>query len=264
MGDRPILIAVTPDGRADAVHRGKDDVQYFVEPWVETMTMKEFIERIGKNTAESYYLQSQNGNLFSTEFLSTREPDSNEGDAASEFVPLQPDVPAEISWCSEALGKTPEAVNLWIGNNKSITSVHSDPYENIYTVIRGSKKFTLIPPTDGWCLNEKFYPHAQFSRSSPDAELEILPSPPGGPPVRWSSLPDRELDDALPVDVKPIHIDLKPGQTLYLPVGWWHQVYQSEETTIALNWWYDTETRGLSWAVLSTLREMAKVENNRQ
>lgn len=27
-----------------------------------------------------------------------------------------------------------------------------DPYENLYTVVRGAKKFTLFPPTEGWCL----------------------------------------------------------------------------------------------------------------
>lgn len=72
----------------------------------------------------------------------------------------------------------PDAVNLWIGNGRSTTSIHSgecvlplfpqipgsimllrtdhiqwlDPYENIYTVVRGEKRFTLLPPSDGWCL----------------------------------------------------------------------------------------------------------------
>lgn len=28
-----------------------------------------------------------------------------------------------------------------------------DPYENIYTVIRGSKTFTLLPPSEAYCLH---------------------------------------------------------------------------------------------------------------
>lgn len=48
--------------------------------------------------------------------------------------------------------RSSEAVNVWIGNGASVTSIHSDPYENIYTVIRGEKHFTLFPPTEGWCL----------------------------------------------------------------------------------------------------------------
>ena len=27
-----------------------------------------------------------------------------------------------------------------------------DPYENIYSVIRGSKTFTVFPPTEAWCM----------------------------------------------------------------------------------------------------------------
>jgi jumonji domain-containing protein 7 len=62
----------------------------------------------------------------------------------------------------------PDAVNLWIGDDKSVTTIHSgeylspsrnhimtmfeDPYENIYQVIRGRKLFTLLPPTDSWAL----------------------------------------------------------------------------------------------------------------
>ena len=29
----------------------------------------------------------------------------------------------------------------------------SDPYENIYCVIRGKKIFTLFPPSEGWLLD---------------------------------------------------------------------------------------------------------------
>ena len=45
-------------------------------------------------------------------------------------------------------GKTPDAVNFWMGGERSITSMHKDHYENIYGVVRGSKTFILHPPTD--------------------------------------------------------------------------------------------------------------------
>ena len=111
-------------------------------------------------------------------------------DSVSEFDGLKRDIPEEIPWCSEALGPLtpcprllvdlrpnlglpPDAVNLWIGDSRSVTSVHSgeenktsymlmtnhvngpfvlDPYENVYCVIRGKKIFTLFPPSEGWLL----------------------------------------------------------------------------------------------------------------
>ena len=40
---------------------------------------------------------------------------------------------------AEALGSQPEAVNLWIGSDASVTSFHHDHYENLYAVISGTK-----------------------------------------------------------------------------------------------------------------------------
>lgn len=47
---------------------------------------------------EIHYLQSQNGNMFSSCFF------ENNGDDISEFEPLRADVPSEVTWCSKAFG----------------------------------------------------------------------------------------------------------------------------------------------------------------
>jgi jumonji domain-containing protein 7 len=87
---------------------------------------------------EVCYLQSQNGNMYSPTFFADEE-----GEDDCEFLPLRPDVPSQVSWCSEALGiplhlnlhtwlnliensdKPPDAVNIWIGDSRSVTSIHS-------------------------------------------------------------------------------------------------------------------------------------------
>ncbi|KAF9055295.1 Clavaminate synthase-like protein [Hymenopellis radicata] len=253
MGDRPISVSVTPNGLADAVTTAPDGKEYFVEPHVESMTMRELLNRLASDTPnasrnEAYYLQSQNGNLYSAGYFTSPASD------ASEFEPLRPDVPPEISWCSEAFDRHPDAVNLWIGNGRSVTSIHSDPYENIYTVVRGAKYFTLLPPSEGWSLRERLYPHAQYVRDTESGQLKIQPSPPSTPGVRWSSLRDPMASNAFPETAHPIHITVRAGESLYLPAGWWHYVQQSNETTIALNWWYDIEMQGMAWVMLSFLR----------
>lgn len=50
-------------------------------------------------------------------------------------------------------------------------TLNIDPYENVYTVIRGSKHFTLLPPTEGWCLKGPYCkpchgPVIQLNRTS--------------------------------------------------------------------------------------------------
>lgn len=147
---------------------------------------------------------------------------------------------------------------------------HPDPYENIYTVVQGKKHFTLLPPVDGWALEgtvpsyysmmfiqattERLYPHAMYTRAPDAAALIVTPSPSTAPFVRWSSVVDPHIAGALPPDVHPISITLSAGDTLYLPAGWWHHVRQSGNITIALNWWYDMEMRGMSWTLLSLFR----------
>ncbi|KAI0347535.1 Clavaminate synthase-like protein [Trametopsis cervina] len=245
-GDTLISVAVTPNGRADAITQGPDGRLYFAEPLAEHMTMAEFLAKLsaGENAhnSEVLYLQSQDGNLFSA----SRE-------VPSEFDAILSDVSKDLPFCTAALGNTPEAVNLWIGNGQSVTSIHSDPYENIYSVIRGSKTFTLFAPVEAWCLEERIYPHATYARLGEDGELVLIPSESSAPPVRWSSILDPTDSSSLSPDAHPITITVNEGETLYLPAGWWHYVRQTE-MTIAVNYWYDMESRGMSWVWLNLLR----------
>jgi jumonji domain-containing protein 7 len=115
---------------------------------------------------------------------------------------------------------------------------------------------------------ERTYPHATYTRHSPTSALVLTPSP-DAPSIRWSSIPNPNLLDTLPPEAHPIHISLKAGETLYLPAGWWHHVRQGreedeiggergeqikEEKTIAVNWWYDFEGRGMGWVWLGFFR----------
>ncbi|KAJ7129667.1 Clavaminate synthase-like protein [Mycena epipterygia] len=253
LGETEISVAVTPNGRADAVTRGPDGKLYFVEPHVEKMNMSDLLfSKLSYETDDSeiYYLQSQNGNVYSNRFFEGI-PDP------SEFEALRADIPSEIPWCSETFGKSPDAVNLWIGGHRSVTSIHSDPYENIYTVVRGSKQLTLLPPTEGWCLQERMFPHAKWTRTTPDAPLKMVPST-NVSPIRWASVIDPDIPGNLPPEAHPIRVILEAGETLYLPAGWWHHVRQTDDT-IALNWWYDMEMRGMSWVLLSFLRGVGPV-----
>lgn len=151
----------------------------------------------------------------------------------------------------------------------------ADPYENIYAVIRGHKHFTLMPPTEGFCLRgicafqsivnvdtlqpclgiaspERLYPHATYVRPRPDAQLEIKPTvKPDGTDemISWASVDPtatllETLDGQVPDEnAHPIEVIVEPGEALYLPPGWWHHVRQSGHIVIAVNWWYDMEMR---------------------
>lgn len=89
------------------------------------------------------YLQSQNSNLT----------------AEAALQPLHADLLGDsgelpFAWATEALGKEAEAVNVWIGTQRSRTSLHRDHYENLFHVVRGEKTFILYAPTERFFLCE--------------------------------------------------------------------------------------------------------------
>jgi jumonji domain-containing protein 7 len=107
---------------ADAIAAGPGGRLFFVEPFIEQVNIAQLLEtlNIGKHTfmlknhprvilskfqAEqesdntfASYLQSQNGNIYSSRSFESPSDDS------SEFDTLREDVPSNIPWVTEALG----------------------------------------------------------------------------------------------------------------------------------------------------------------
>ncbi|KAE8587146.1 hypothetical protein XENTR_v10021878 [Xenopus tropicalis] len=127
IGSKKVSVAVTPNGYADAVYKNR-----FVMPEERTMFLSDFLDIVEKksNTPGVFYIQKQCSNL------------------TEEFPELVEDVENHIPWMSETLGKSPDAVNFWLGESAAITSLHKDHYENLYCVISGEKHFILHPPSD--------------------------------------------------------------------------------------------------------------------
>jgi jumonji domain-containing protein 7 len=126
-----------------------------------------------------------------------------------------------------------------IGDDRAVSSVHKDPYENIYCVTHGSKQFILLPPTDTPYLYRKNYKMAQYKAdlSLKDLEGEVpwIPVDPEYPDLNKYPLFEH---------ASPIEVNLDQGDVLYLPSLWYHKVKQSsgqDKRTIAVNFWYDMQ-----------------------
>ncbi|XP_012535168.1 bifunctional peptidase and (3S)-lysyl hydroxylase JMJD7 isoform X2 [Monomorium pharaonis] len=146
LGDEKVSVAVTPNGYADAIaKRDSDAKEFFVMPEERLLTISAFLDTL-ENTKKDgvFYIQKQNSNFRHS------------------FCKLWPDTEVEISWASEAFGKQPDAVNFWMGDERAITSMHKDPYENIYCVVSGEKNFILHPPTDLPWIPYRNYPSAVY------------------------------------------------------------------------------------------------------
>jgi len=193
-GDALVTVNATPDGRADSVKwcqlpedtasrkvsavrdssdstGASDPVRLFVLPEERQMTMRGFKAALTDCNSPQAKALGPNG----VPYLS-RQNDS----LRAEFSAVADDVPSSgpafavgaFGECTAATSEGTngssgfEAVNLWVGDGRSVTSTHQDPYENLYCVLRGTKRFTLLPPCDAPFVNEQPFRQGQHRLKS--------------------------------------------------------------------------------------------------
>ncbi|KAL6075674.1 JmjC domain-containing protein 7 [Balamuthia mandrillaris] len=244
LADCEVTVDVTPTGYGDAIVGDR-----FVTPDIRKMPFTHFLQALSDHSSFNGipYIQHQNGNF------------------SKDFSKLWRDIEEDIEWVTEALGMPPDVVNFWMGDDRSVSSLHKDHYENLYVVIAGEKLFTLYPPTDMYFLPEKKNLRVASYRertttasttnnSSPHhSSFDIIDS---DPPtfVPWIAVDpfpvndeEREKQERLYPRFKkatPFHVRLRPGEMLYLPSLWYHHVRQRADEhgrVIAVNFWYDMQ-----------------------
>lgn len=118
LGDEKIIVAVTPNGYADAIAKEDDtEEELFVMPEERLLTMSDFLDTLESTKEGSvFYIQQQNSNFINS------------------FRKLWPDAETEMAWTSEAFGKRPDAVNFWMGDERAVTSSKVFIIDNISKV----------------------------------------------------------------------------------------------------------------------------------
>ncbi|CAB9499276.1 Jumonji domain containing 7 [Seminavis robusta] len=88
-------------------------------------------------------------------------------------------IPDSLPFAEEAFGTgKPEAMNLWMGDERAVSSMHKDPYENMFYVASGEKIFTLCPPADAPYLYEQDFLSGSFD-SQPSKQPSVFPTTAG-------------------------------------------------------------------------------------
>ena len=118
------------------------------------------------------------------------------------------------------------SVRIWIGNRSRVPA-HYDVMDNIACVCAGMRRFTLFPP-----------------EQLANLYLGPLDLTPAGQQI---SMVDPDHPD---LEQHPRYIDaleqsqwaeLEPGDAIYIPSMWWHQVSALSAFNILINhWWRDT------------------------
>lgn len=254
MKDQNVNVAHTPLGNADAVIDTGNGNLLFVQPFEAQNDFGDFLSYVQEDTA-----RLKQGHVSGNVKYAQTQNDS----LREEYSRLFADVPADISFARIALEKSPDAINFWLGNERSITSLHKDNYENVYIQVAGEKHFVLLPPVEMQCTNEQIIFQARYARkvegseelfAEVDDEAEAIPVPtwdPEEPNVRTSKYSYLS---------QPLHVTLRAGDMFYLPAMWYHKVKQSsgpEGFSCSVNYWYDMSFEGSFWASNAFVRDVA-------
>lgn len=115
---------------------------------------------------------------------------------------------------------------LWVGNATHVTT-HFDEASNIAAVIAGRRRFTLFPPEQA----ENLY-------------VGPLHFTIAGPPVSMVDIDQPDLDRYPNYAEAARHrlvADLEPGDAIYIPPIWWHNVKALAPVNVMVNYWWEPE-----------------------
>jgi hypothetical protein len=136
------------------------------------------------------------------------------------------------------------AGRIWLGHASNV-SAHFDTFDNLACVIAGRRRFTLYSPE----VIDRLY-------------VGPLDNTMAGQPVSLaaSAPPD---DEKYPlfreVRDQALIAELQPGDALYLPKLWWHQVESTASFNGLINYWWDAFSQGPDAPYTSLLLSMISI-----
>ena len=136
------------------------------------------------------------------------------------------------------------APRIWIGNAIT-TATHFDMSHNIACAVTGRRRFTLFPPDQ---LKNLYLGPFDFT--------------PAGPPVSLVDLarPDLDRYPNFPAALAAAQVaELDPGDAIYIPYCWFHNVESLDPFTVLINYWWNEAPALLGPPLTALVHAMASV-----
>jgi hypothetical protein len=136
------------------------------------------------------------------------------------------------------------APRIWLGHTANV-SAHFDAFDNLACVVAGARRFTLFPPDAISALY-----------------VGPLDNTMAGQPVSLAASSPLDLAkyplfaEALP---RALSAELGPGDAIYIPKLWWHQVESTAPFNALVNYWWDAFAKGADAPYISLLLSLITI-----
>jgi len=109
---------------------------------------------------------------------------------------------------------------LWIGPPDHVETMHYDDSDNLHAQLKGSKRWVLIPPSLCRKIFPSIFPLIKSIVKSQDIQTK------NGVAIDCATctLSERDVIELAQRTEGAYVVDLRPGEALFLPAGWGHQV----------------------------------------
>jgi hypothetical protein len=213
---------------------------YVDEGWgQELITFRDLLDKYIEPRAQSLSGETQPQRTSSTGYLAQHElfsqiPELRKDIAIPEFCWADvPQHPVDDLQNQPRLSNPAE--NAWFGPAGTITPLHTDSYHNLLCQVVGSKYIRLYSPFEtpslrprgvesGVSMDNTSSIDVGFVEGWDEDDSEIE----GGSGMDWSGFKEVPFVDCI----------LRPGDTLYIPIGWWHYV-RSLSVSFSVSFWWN-------------------------
>jgi hypothetical protein len=113
---------------------------------------------------------------------------------------------------------------IWVGNSISVAT-HYDISDNIACVVAGRRRFTLFPPEQ---IRNLYVGPIHFTLAGQPVSMVSLDQP---DLIRYP-----RFEEALATAQVA---ELEPGDAIFIPYFWWHNVKSLEKFNVLVNYWWD-------------------------
>jgi len=118
---------------------------------------------------------------------------------------------------------------IWVGH-PSVVACHHDNYDNMACVVAGRRRFTLFPPD---AIGDLYVGPIDNTLAGQPISLAV-----------GSPIDDPRFPRFAAARERALVVELEPGDALYVPKLWWHQVEATAPFNVLVNYWWDAFAAG--------------------